>query len=285
MIGVLSKQKQEVKPTFLVIGAQKCATTWLSRNIGQHPDSFVPIKDEIHFFNRQANYQKGIEWYRAQFTGYSGQKAVGEFTPNYLWTSENTQEIQENNHNRDIAKLVKKHYPDVKLIVSLRNPVKRAISSYYHQIRHKRVHPNTSILDTANHYGIISMGFYDVHLKKWFEYFDPDSFLILILEEDIIKNCDETLKKVYQFIGLDDNFKPKNAKNKVNTRRSDFHTYTSYYIPQPLAKILDKILPSSIRKADCWKINISQSEIEKLEQIYTRHNENLSSLIQREIPW
>lgn len=285
MRSIVIKQKVGTDPNFLVIGAQKCATTWLSRNIGQHPDSFVPTVDEIHFFNRRANYQKGIEWYQSQFVGYSGQKAVGEFTPNYLWTSENDREITENNHNYDIPKLVKKHYPDIKLIVSLRNPVKRAISSYYHQIRKKRVHPSSSILDVAHQHGIISMGFYDIHLKKWFEYFDRDSFLILILEEDIIQNCAITLKKLYEFIGVDSNFIPINAGKKVHDRRNDFYTHASYYLPESMAKALDTILPRKLREADLWKITIPESEIEELKQIYARHNEELSSLIQREIKW
>ena len=285
MRSITLQQKTRVKPTFLVIGAQKCATTWLSRNIWQHPDCFVPSKDEIHFFNKRANYQKGIEWYQSQFVGYAGQKAVGEFTPNYLWTSENTQEIQENDHNYDIPQLVKQHYPDIKLIVSLRNPVKRAISSYYHQIRKRRVHPSSSILDVAHQHGIVSMGLYDVHLQKWFEHFDPESFLILILEEDIIKNHENTLKRVYQFIGVDSDFQPKNAAQKVHSRRNDFYTYASYYLPQVLAKSLDKILPSIIRELDLWKINISESEIEELKEIYVEHNKNLSSLLNREIKW
>lgn len=285
MGSIALKQKQGVGPTFLVIGAQKCATTWLSRNLGQHPDCFVPIKDEIHFFNKRANYQKGIEWYQSQFVGYAGQKAVGEFTPNYLWTSENTQEIQENDHNYDIPQLVKQHYPDIKLIVSLRNPVKRAISSYYHQIRKRRVHPSSSILDVAHQHGIVSMGFYDVHLQKWFEHFAPQSFLILLLEEDILQNHQNTLRKVYEFIGIDSNFQPNNAGQKVHSRRSDFYTYASYYIPQVLAKSLDKILPSSIQDLDAWKINVSESEIEELKEIYVEHNKNLSSLLNREIKW
>ena len=285
MRSISVRQEKGVKPSFLVIGAQKCATTWLSRNIGQHPDSFVPTIDEIHFFNRQANYQKGIEWYQAQFPGYSGQKAVGEFTPNYLWISEDDREITENNHNYNIPKLVKQHYPDIKLIVSLRNPVKRAISSYHHQIRKRRVHPSSSILDVAHQHGILSMGFYDVHLKKWFEYFDRDSFLILIMEEDIIQNCEATLKKVYEFIGVDSNFVPNNAGKKVHARRNDFYTYASYYLPESVAKVFDKTLPNVVREADLWKIDISESEIEKLKQIYAEHNKELSSLIQREIKW
>jgi len=74
-------------PNYLVIGAQRCGTTWLAETLGQHPDIYVPRPKEIHFFNHSENYAKGIDWYRSRFPGYEGQRAVGEFTPNYFWVS------------------------------------------------------------------------------------------------------------------------------------------------------------------------------------------------------
>ena len=272
-----------VEPNFLVIGGQKCATSWLARNIKHHPDTFTPVKDELHFFNKRANYRKGIEFYRSQFIGYCGQKAIGEFTPNYFWTSENAQEIREHDLNYDIPKCVKRYYPNMKLIVSLRNPVHRAISAYYHHIRKRRVNPNSRILDVGDKYGIISMGFYDIHLKKWLEHFEPSSFLILILEEDIAQKPYETLKEVYQFIGIDSSFKPKNAAKKVGTMKSHFYTRASCNIPQLLAKMLYIVLPSNFQEADFWKTKVSDSEVEELRQIYLKHNEQLSSLISRKL--
>jgi len=74
-----------VDPNFMLIGAQKCGTSWLAAMLRQHPDIFVPEKKELHFFNLKSNYARGIEWYRKQFDGWSGQKLVGDCTPNYLW--------------------------------------------------------------------------------------------------------------------------------------------------------------------------------------------------------
>ena len=284
MINSLFRVRESAEPNFLLIGAQKCATSWLKHNIDRHPDVFTPVKDELHFFNKRNNYRKGIEWYRAQFGGYSGQIAIGESTPNYFWTSENEEEIDKYELNCDIPKLVKKHYPNIKLILSLRNPVDRAVSAYYHHIRKGRINPNSRILDVGSQYGIISMGFYDVHLKKWFECFDPNSFLILILEEDIAaNNYQNVLKKVYEFIGVNSSFSSKYASDKVHTMRSNFYTHLSYYIPQSLAKGLNEIVPSTWKEADFWKITVSNSEIEQLAEIYERHNEELSALIGRRI--
>ena len=81
-------KKQNTGPTFLVLGAQKCGTTWLAKMVSQHPDVSVATKKEMHFFDKAYNYQKGLNWYEEQFDITSSTKAIGEFTPNYFWTSE-----------------------------------------------------------------------------------------------------------------------------------------------------------------------------------------------------
>jgi hypothetical protein len=39
-------------PDFLGIGAQRAGTTWLSENLRQHPQIWMPPKKELHYFNR-----------------------------------------------------------------------------------------------------------------------------------------------------------------------------------------------------------------------------------------
>ena len=59
-------------PTFLIIGAQKSATRWLRLNMGLHPSVFTAGR-EIEFFNNHTRFEaEGVEWYREQFSGWSG---------------------------------------------------------------------------------------------------------------------------------------------------------------------------------------------------------------------
>jgi len=73
-------------PNFLIIGAQKSGTTWLARILKQHPEIFVYGK-EIHFFDRQQNFDKGIDWYKGHFEEIPHKQFVGEKTPDYLWAN------------------------------------------------------------------------------------------------------------------------------------------------------------------------------------------------------
>ncbi|MBA4318316.1 MAG: heparan sulfate glucosamine 3-O-sulfotransferase, partial [Flavobacterium sp.] len=101
-------------PNFLIIGAARCATTWISENLSQHPDIFIPPLKELHFFD--THYEKGIAYYESYFDNRS-EKAVGEATPAYLYFP-------------NISSLIQQHLPNVKLIASIRNPVDRAFSHY-----------------------------------------------------------------------------------------------------------------------------------------------------------
>lgn len=44
------------KPDFLGIGAQRAGTTWLWRNLKQHPGIWMPPRKELHYFDRSPTY-------------------------------------------------------------------------------------------------------------------------------------------------------------------------------------------------------------------------------------
>ncbi len=270
-------------PTFLLIGAQKCGTSWLSEMIRQHPDVFAPPLKELHFFNKEDNYQKGLEWYRSLFSDHKGEKAIGEFTPNYMWTSLDEREIEESRRTRNIPELVYQHYPEIKLIVTLRDPVSRAVSAFYHHIRERRIHPQSRILNVGHRYGIISIGFYDVHLHNWLQVFPRDQFLIFFYETDIVQNKEQTLRGVYRFLGVDEGIVPENIHARHNPRDSHLYMYLHYYFPRVTYR-LAKVVPV-LNWIDFPKIEVSDEEVGELSRLYSPHKQALASLLECRLPW
>ena len=113
-------------PDFLVIGAQKSGTTSFFHYIAQHPKIFDHKAKELHFFD--LHYGRGAAWYRSQFPLLASVKKdslVGEATPYYLC-------------HPHAPKRIHGLVPDVKLIVLLRDPVDRAISHYFHEVKKGR---------------------------------------------------------------------------------------------------------------------------------------------------
>lgn len=270
-------------PTFLVIGVQKCGTTWLEQMISQHPRVCTATTKEVHFFNRRENYAKGLSWYRSQFEGCQDALAVGEFTPNYLWNSPPEQEVRDQGVIAHVAPLVREAYPEVRLIVSLRDPVERAISSYHHQIHMRRVRPGQSILEVAHRHGIVTLGFYREQVAEWLEFFDRSQFLFLVYEEDIVRDCAATVARVFDFIGVDPDFLPSGVDQRRGERRSDLYRRIHYVSPV-LAKGISRVVPA-VRSMDWPPIRVTDAERAELRRAFVGVNDGLDDLVGRELPW
>jgi len=103
-------------PNFIIIGAAKAASTWLSDCMGEHPDVFMAEIKEVRYFS--VAYDRGLDWYKTHFADWNGEKAVGEANPGYLGDDHAPARIKET-------------LGDVPLILSMRHPVDRAYSAYW----------------------------------------------------------------------------------------------------------------------------------------------------------
>lgn len=112
-------------------------------------------------------------------------------------------------------KLVYKANPSTKLILIIRNPVKRAISQFSHYIHMKKMSFDPNKYDNVskffddqifqngqiNRHWWISTGEYIIHFKSWLRYFPMKQFLFLN-GENFIKSPYEEVKKVETFLNL-----------------------------------------------------------------------------------
>lgn len=277
-----SPPKQKSDPSFLIIGAQKCATTWLSRTLNRHPEIYIPKRKEIHFFNKRYNYNKGLSWYREHFGDRGETQIAGEATPNYFWTSSKSRDLEESHRTSNIPGLVHKHYPDIKLIVILRDPVQRAVSAFKHHIRDRVFPPKSRITEVGHRRGIFSMGFYDIDLAMWLDYFSRDQFKIIIFEEGIKKNKKKTINEIFDFLHME-RFPIKHLNKKYNQTEGHLYLRFHYYFPH-LAKFLKYVVPPLMR-LNYPEIRIQEKEIEQLKMLYQPHVYQLEKMLNRKFPW
>ena len=114
------EKKEENSLEFAIIGAQKSATTSLLNALKSHSDVWMPAGEtrvfEDPFFNEES---------LVQFRKTIGKSAEvrGIKRPDLLPDLKSIKRLLEN-------------FPDVKLVLVLRDPVDRAISAYYHYIRY-----------------------------------------------------------------------------------------------------------------------------------------------------
>jgi hypothetical protein len=210
---------------------------------------------------------------------------VGEFTPDYLWIRDEHINKPGFEATPDIPARVAENFPDLKFIAILRNPVTRAISSYFHHIGANRISPNRRISEVGDQWGILSMGHYAEHLERWFQHFSRDQFQIFIYEEDLTEDSRmKTLRYVFDHLGVNPDFQPQSLEGRFNPRRSHFD-YRLSRLPGRLQRMARQYVPNSIKNMGLWEIPISNEEIESLQAYYESHNNKLAKLLGRELPW
>lgn len=74
-------------PQALIIGVRKCGTRALLEMLALHP-RIQKAAGEVHFFDRDDNYRRGLEWYRHRMPhSFRGQVTI-EKSPSYFVTPE-----------------------------------------------------------------------------------------------------------------------------------------------------------------------------------------------------
>ena len=199
-------------PTFIIIGAQKCATRWLRINLGEHPDIFT-AKSEMHFWNNGHRVDKlGTDWYRDRFEGWNGEPIVGEATPGYMiWR----------HHPDFVAERMKQHHPEARLIAILRNPVDRAQSAMMHHIRRDRIPAKSRLVDVVRErnppesdwFCLISGGWYAASLEPFMERFGDR--LLVLFHDDVRTDPARPYRAALEHVGADPSFVPPDLSRIV----------------------------------------------------------------------
>jgi hypothetical protein len=179
--------------TFLGIGAQKSATSWLYKTLSSHPNIAFPAGKEIHFWDQPCG--RNIEWYMQLF---SDETCInGEITPAYGFLPVNV--IQE------IYDLM----PHLRLIYLIRNPIDRAWSSARMALGRAEMLPEEAsdqwFIDHFNSIGSLVRGDYETCIRQWRSVF-PSEQLLIMRYEAIADNPVLVANNVLNHLGLDSFF-------------------------------------------------------------------------------
>lgn len=189
-------------PNWLGLGPGRAGTTTLFEILKTHPDIYLSPQKECSFFNFEGQLTElDLAWYEATyFNTYSGQLSIGEISPRYFPSF---------SAHLNVNKLLGNN---TKFIITLRNPVDRALSHYRHEIKNlyeirsfpdvMNLVPTTSGMRSSNIY--IQHSLYSSNLARWLSLFPKENFLILYFEKDIAKNLKYTLKRICEHLEVDD---------------------------------------------------------------------------------
>lgn len=255
-----------VLPNFLIIGAQKSGTTAFYHYLRQHPQVYMSPEKEPHFFalEDEGIDSRGprdkeilnhiavtdIEDYKELFAGVTGEKAVGEASAVYLYSSRASERI-------------KRRIPEAKMIAVLRHPAERAYSSFLHMVRDDRepLDDFGRALDEEeirirDNWGPIwhyrRSGFYYGQLQRYFEAFGRDRVRVY-LYEDFTDDPHGVLQDVFRFLDVDPTFSPDTTvrHNVAGVPKSKaLHAAHNLLIrPHPLKTFFKPLFPEKMRRS------------------------------------
>jgi len=251
-----------ILPDFVICGAMKCGTSTLHAMLNQHPDIFIP-KKEVHFFDldnplqhadfnffNDSNWQthdlnknsgEYWQWYSQQFSSAKKGQVIGEDSTTYLASPL-------------AAKRISMQNKEIKLIVMLRQPSKRAYSQYWHLVRSGRAIYNFEDTLQLNPNSVLNRSMYLTQIKSLLEYI-PKTSIKFVVFEDFLNNKNAVLKEVCEFLNVSFDRLPLNVeqvhenittypkyyqlqllKNSVFPRAGNLSYQTQFQLPEQLSK-------------------------------------------------
>jgi hypothetical protein len=204
-------------PDFIVPGASRSGTTSLYYYLNEHDDIFLPETKELHFFDRNTNYLKGLDYYESQFPSTTDNRVAGEITPSYFncgiiyeRTGHDAYQWQSGD---DVPERLSRAYPDIKLIITLRNPLERVHSQFWKNYRQGRERADSFVeairaelngerTKETDPSCWVYRNRYPIHVGRWLDLFDNDQLKILIFERWITET-DTVLNELCEFLGVD----------------------------------------------------------------------------------
>ena len=210
-------------PDFLCVGAQKGGTSWLYRQLAEHPDFWMPPVKELHYFDelsripgvasarprddRDRRFLESIkrlsERSHIDLEDYArlfepkGLLLSGDITPAYSML-----------HDEVIERIVS-HFPNLKVIFLARDPVERAWSQLSMGVRLRNISPFDltdvdHVTRTLLNPGVFLRSHPSKIVARWKRYVRPELFRIYFFD-DLEKNPAELRRSILLFLGGDQN--------------------------------------------------------------------------------
>ena len=198
-------------PNFVIVGAAKCGTTSLFHYLKQHPDVYLPVKKELHYFaydplRSNAGGPGGArglafacatrEQYDSYYRDVGAEGAIGEVSPSYFYFAE----VSEN---------IKAELGGPRIVILLRDPIEKAYSQYMHLVRDNLeslpffegliAEPDRAASGWPAMWRYAESSLYSQRVRKYLEVFGAERVKIFLFE-DLVRNPGRVLGTLYEFL-------------------------------------------------------------------------------------
>jgi len=232
----------------MIIGAQKAGTTYLKNILSRHPEISTHIQTEFSYFRDDKEYEKDyITVYRKSFRKNRLKAKIVLAKNAGIYDS------------RKALERLRQHNPECKIILIMREPVSRAVSSFNMELFNGWLHRDfeelKTIIENNKHDDVlyqlfINLGLYINHIKVLKEYF-PENNIKYFLFEDLQKNPHQLFNETCEWLNIDSQISPqlKTERNASRKARSQFYATVLNKLRKknnPFKKAAKTVLPYTI---------------------------------------
>jgi hypothetical protein len=281
-------------PDFLIVGAPKAGTTSVAQWLNLHPECFVPLEKELHFFSDDANWARGLDWYADRLGETGDAPLVGEGTPFYMY------------HPLAVARMAEV-VPHAKLIVTLREPGARAFSNWC-QTHYRLViddRPFAAMVDDELREGVpspgrerasaedrryLAVGLYARQLRSLYEHFPREQVLVVFMEE-MKADPEAAFAEVCRFLGIAEGQVPRpelvarNAYKEFRPIRL-WRFIVRHRVLEPFPPRVGKFIALRVMlRSNVPPRRMDPATRARLDEFYAAPDRELAELLGRELPW
>lgn len=202
----------------LLIGAQRCGTTYLYSVLEAHPDIVMarPARPEPKVFLSPDMSERGIDWYHTEYFPHAENETVfGEKSTSYI-------------EHPQAASTASKVLGRASILVLLRDPVDRAVSNWRFSTANgleerplqEALTENLAATSAWNPsatsvspYAYLERGRYADYLDAWYAIFGDDVHVRFF--EELVGRAG-AVSELYDTLGVDATFEPPGLSQRVN---------------------------------------------------------------------
>lgn len=259
------------KPSFMIIGAMKSATSTLHEQLDAQPGIFMSTPKEPNFFSDEPEWKKGLGYYFGLFEGAGPDDLCGESSTHYTKLP----------RHPAVVERIAEHVPDAKFIYVMRHPIDRLVSHYIHEWTQRVLDaPLSEALQT--HPALVQFSQYTMQLEPWLQTFGPDRVLPVFFDR-VHGHSQAELERVCRFLGYAGQprwaeLEPQNVS--AERMRKSWLRDALVYLPG-LSYIRRNFIPPSVRDRvkQLWMMRkrpeLTADERRRLEDIF---DEDLAKL-------
>ncbi|MCP5049784.1 MAG: sulfotransferase domain-containing protein [bacterium] len=258
---------------FVIVGPSKTGTVWLAQCLREHSGIFV--SGENNFLTHYSDM--GWDHWKKNFDRRGKKKIIGDYANNYCFFD-------------GVPEQLAKLNPSVKIIFCIRDPLKRTVSFYKHDIRWNTVgkHMRLKFLVKEdlffNRY--IYAGRYSLHINRFLECFPAEQFYLFTSPGEG-EQLDRRLADVFRFLGVKEETVPSFQKRLNVTPTPMFpalHRASFYSKNKKIKWLSRKLDPMNIKMGrKRAHLQISEEDTRHVRDLFIKYKEaeNLQTVAAR----